>query len=208
VFKVFEKRDNAMGKYAKFDRNEVIQRATNLYWEKGFHGTSMRNLQDVIDMRPGSIYATFGSKEGLFKETLAFYTAQGIARLNRCLQETSSPMAGLKLFMQKLVINADTCPPSGMCMLAKTVAELTDEQPELLQAAKNSLKTMEKEFEKAIIQAQAVGEIATDNDPKVLARHIQIQITGLRSYARIHDGVAPLEQMIEDVFTHYPFKDS
>ena len=196
-----------MGKNAKFDRGQVIEKATDLYWEKGFHGTSMRNLQDVIDMRPGSIYATFGSKEGLFKETLEFYTAQGIARLNNCLQQAPSPIAGLKLFIQKLVINADSCPPSGMCMLAKTVAELTDEQPELLQAAKNSLKIMEKEFEKAIMQAQAVGEIALEKDPKILARHIQIQITGLRSYARIHDGVAPLEQMIEDVFTHYPFKD-
>jgi AcrR family transcriptional regulator len=196
-----------MGKNAKFDRSQVIKKATDLYWEKGFHGTSMRNLQDVIDMRPGSIYATFGSKEGLFKETLEFYTAQGIARLNNCLQQAPSPIAGLKLFMQKLVINADTCPPSGMCMLAKTVAELTDEQPELLQAAKNSLKTMEKEFEKAIIQAQAVGEIAPDKDPKILARHIQIQIMGLRSYARIHDSAAPLEQMIDDVFTHFPFKD-
>ncbi|MFA0500949.1 TetR/AcrR family transcriptional regulator, partial [Vibrio sp. 10N.222.46.A1] len=56
-----------MAKTAKFDRQDVVDKATNLYWEKGFHATSMRNLQDVIDMRPGSIYAAFGSKEGLFK---------------------------------------------------------------------------------------------------------------------------------------------
>ncbi|MHA2936815.1 TetR/AcrR family transcriptional regulator [Vibrio sp. RC27] len=196
-----------MGKSAKFDRTQVIEKATDLYWEKGFHGTSMRNLQDVIDMRPGSIYATFGSKEGLFKESLKFYTEQGVNRLAQCLDASTSPLAGLKLFMHKLVINADTCPPSGMCMLAKTVSELTDEQPELLQAAKDSLKVMEQEFEKVIIQAQEIGELDKNRDSKVLARHIQIQITGLRSYARIHDGAAPLEQMIEDVFEHFPFKD-
>lgn len=196
-----------MGKQTKFDRSQVIKRATDLYWEKGFHGTSMRNLQDVIDMRPGSIYATFGSKEGLFLESLEFYTAQGIQRLSHCIEQTTSPIDGLKLFMRKLVIHADTCPPSGMCMLAKTVAELTDEQPQLLQAAKNALKIMESEFEKVIVLAQDKGEIDPHKDPKMLARHVQIQITGLRSYARVHDGAAPLEQMIEDVFTHYPFKD-
>ena len=62
-----------MAKATKFDRQDAVDKATHLYWEKCFHGTSMRNLQDVIDMRPGSIYACFGSKEGLFKEVLNNY---------------------------------------------------------------------------------------------------------------------------------------
>jgi AcrR family transcriptional regulator len=194
-----------MNKNAKFNRDQAIEKATNLYWEKGFHGTSMRNLQEVIDMRPGSIYATFGSKEGLFKASLDYYTAQGINRLTTCLHNTTSPMAGLKLFIQQLVCRTDCRQPSGMCMLAKTVAELTEEQGELLQAAKNALKRMEKEFEKVIQAAQDASELSTDKDPAILARHVQIQIAGLRTYARIHDGEAPLEQMIDDIFTHHPF---
>ena len=59
-----------MSTKAKFDRDEVIEKAKNLYWQKGYHATSMRNLQDVIDMRPGSIYAAFGSKDNLFKEVI------------------------------------------------------------------------------------------------------------------------------------------
>ena len=46
----------------KLDRDEVIEKVKDLYWEKGYHATSMRNLQDVVDMRPGSIYAAFGSR--------------------------------------------------------------------------------------------------------------------------------------------------
>ena len=61
-----------MGNAAKFDRQQVIDKATHLYWEKGFHATSMRHLQEVIDMRPGSIYAAFGSKEELFKHCLLY----------------------------------------------------------------------------------------------------------------------------------------
>jgi len=50
----------------KFNREDVSEKAKNLYWEKGYHATSMRNLQDVINMHPGSIYAAFGSKDKLF----------------------------------------------------------------------------------------------------------------------------------------------
>ena len=62
-----------MSKNAKFDRTEVVEKATNLYWEKGYHGTSMRDLQTTVDLRPGSIYAAFGSKDNLFKEAINHY---------------------------------------------------------------------------------------------------------------------------------------
>jgi TetR/AcrR family transcriptional regulator, transcriptional repressor for nem operon len=194
-----------MKKNAKFDREQVIDKATNLYWKKGFHATSMRNLQDVIDMRPGSIYATFGSKEGLFKETLARYTQLGVEQLSQCRANASSPIEALNAFMKQQIIEKRTSSPSGMCMLAKTVAELTDEQSELLKEAKKSLQIMEGEFEKLIIAAQDLGQVDKGKDSKQLARHIQIQIAGLRAYASACDDVLPLEQIIDDVFTHHPF---
>ncbi|MCL1051480.1 TetR/AcrR family transcriptional regulator [Shewanella abyssi] len=194
-----------MRKNAKFDREQVIDKATNLYWEKGFHATSMRNLQDVIDMRPGSIYAAFGSKEGLFKEALTRYTQAGIAQLVLSRASANSPIAALTAFMKLMIIENRGSAPSAMCMLAKTVAELTDEHLELLETAKQSLKTMEHEFEKLIIEAQSIGEVSKDKDAKQLARHIQVQISGLRTYSRTCDDDAPLSEMIDDIFAHYPF---
>ena len=194
-----------MAKTAKFDRQDVVDKATNLYWEKGFHATSMRNLQDVIDMRPGSIYATFGSKEGLFKETLARYTELGILNLNRFRNETDSPIQALENFVRRVVVESKQSSPNGMCMLAKTVAELTDEHSELLEDAKKSLKIMEGEFAKVIAEAQELGEISKDREPAQLARHVQVQIAGLRTYAKTCDDIDLLNSMVEDVFKYHPF---
>jgi len=194
-----------MAKNTKFDRGQVIDKAVNLYWAKGFHATSMRNLQEVVDMRPGSVYATFGSKEGLFKEALQRYMQLGIENLHNCCQQAGSPLQGLKQFVYQLVVEKNCSTPNGMCMLAKTVSELTDENAQLLAQAKQSLKTIEAEFEKVLREAQVLGEVDKNKDSKQLARHIQIQILGLRTYARIHDGDVPLEKMIEDLFAHYPF---
>ncbi|WP_412495474.1 TetR/AcrR family transcriptional regulator [Vibrio cyclitrophicus] len=194
-----------MAKTAKFDRQDVVDKATNLYWEKGFHATSMRNLQDVIDMRPGSIYATFGSKEGLFKETLARYTELGILNLNRFRNETDSPIQALENFVKRVVVESKQSSPNGMCMLAKTVAELTDEHSELLEEAKKSLKIMEGEFAKVIAEAQELGEISKEREPAQLARHVQVQIAGLRTYAKTCDDIDLLNSMVEDVFKYHPF---
>lgn len=194
-----------MRKNAKFDRDQVVDKATNLYWEKGFHATSMRNLQDVIDMRPGSIYATFGSKEGLFKEALQRYTQQSLALLHDFRSDSSSPIDALKRFMKKIVIDSQINAPNGMCMLAKTIAELNNDNAELLVEAKQSLKLLEGEFALLIAEAQIAGEVTQDKQPNELARYIQIQISGLRVYAKTYGPEAPLDKMIDDIFLHYPF---
>lgn len=194
-----------MGKTAKFDREHVISLATDLYWQKGFHATSMRNLQDVIDMRPGSIYAAFGSKDGLFKEALNNYTQMGIELLATCIEDASSPLEGLKVFVKKVVINTKHDAPNGMCMLAKTIAELTDEHQDLLEQAQQCFQKMERTFAEVITQAQQKGEIEQSKDPIKLARHLQIQIAGLRTYAKANDDDNLLDEMVNDIFTHHPF---
>ncbi|MDR9826505.1 TetR/AcrR family transcriptional regulator [Vibrio sp. FNV 38] len=198
-----------MANKAKFDRNEVVEKATNLYWEKGFNGTSMRNLQDAIDLRPGSIYATFGSKEGLFKESLSHYAQLGIERLHFCQQRSNSVLEGLTLFTHQLVVDTQKNSPSGMCMLQKTVAELTDEQSDLLSFAQSLLQNMEQQIAQLIERAKEQDEVPADKDSKQLARHLQVQILGLRNYARVNRGQLSkkeLSNMVDAVFQQAPFK--
>ena len=195
-----------MSKKAKFDRSQVIANATNLYWEKGYHATSMRNLQDAIDMRPGSIYAEFGSKDGVFKASLEHYAQIGMSELTRLrMASPASPLSAMKVFVKQAVIDSQNSSPSCMCMLAKTVSELTEEQGDLLEVAKKSLQSVENLFADVLIEAQEKGEVAADKDAHQLARFLQIQITGLRVYAKTCDDNGPLENMIDELFEHYPF---
>ncbi|PSW15796.1 TetR family transcriptional regulator [Photobacterium rosenbergii] len=198
-----------MATKAKFDRDLVVQKATDLYWQKGFNGTSMRNLQDVIDMRPGSIYAAFGSKEGLYKEALVHYAGLSATALNNSLKEAGSPLTGLALFTRKVVVDTQQGAPNGMCMLQKSVAELTDEQPELLAFAQQLLQQAEARFTELLKQSQLEGELSEDKDPKQLARYLQVQILGLRNYARVNRQTLSqqeLTQLVDAIFTQPPFK--
>ncbi|XQW83565.1 TetR/AcrR family transcriptional regulator [Thalassotalea piscium] len=194
-----------MAKATKYDRNEVVDKATKLYWKNGFHATSMRNLQDEIDMRPGSIYAAFGSKEGLFKETLKNYTELAITELEQCRQAHDSVIDALKVFIKAQVIDTQDDAPNGMCMLAKTVAELTEDNQELLDIAKACLGEIANKFVSLLKEAQTLGEIDKDKNAEELAIHIQIQIAGLRTFAKINNDKHLLNTKIEDIFTHYPF---
>lgn len=190
-----------MSAQAKFNRDDVIEKAKNLYWEKGYHATSMRNLQDVVDMRPGSIYAAFGNKDNLFKEALNRYAEEGAANLANSIAQEKTVLAGLKRFIHSVTVCSKGTAPSGMCMVVKTIGELTqNDSPELLNHATSILERVESSFVKTFQQAIKNGEISSDKDPAELARYFQIQVIGLRTYAQVSSDTDAVEKYIDGIF--------
>ena len=185
----------------KFNREDVIEKAKNLYWERGYHATSMRNLQDVINMHPGSIYAAFGSKDKLFIESLNRYAAEGAKSLTDCMAQKDTVLDGLKYFIHTMIVRNKATAPSGMCMIVKTVAELTqNDSPELLAHATGILEKIEASFAIWFGQAIDSGEISAEKESTELARYLQIQIIGLRTYAQVTSDDAAVEKYIDDIF--------
>lgn len=193
-----------MSAQAKFNRDDVIEKAKNLYWEKGYHATSMRNLQDVVDMRPGSIYAAFGNKDNLFKEALNRYAEEGAANLANSITQEKTVLAGLKRFIRSVTVCSKGTAPSGMCMVVKTIGELTqNDSPDLLAHATNILERVESSFVKTFQQAINNGEISSDKDPAELARYFQIQVIGLRTYAQVSNDMGAVEKYIDGIFEQF-----
>ena len=62
-----------MARTKEFDRIEVLDRATDLFWEKGYESTSMQDLVETMGIGRASLYDTFGSKQELFAEVLERY---------------------------------------------------------------------------------------------------------------------------------------
>lgn len=55
-----------MTRAAPYDRETALDAAMALFWDKGFHATSLKDLEAALAMKPGSIYAAFVSKENLY----------------------------------------------------------------------------------------------------------------------------------------------
>ncbi|MBP6123534.1 TetR/AcrR family transcriptional regulator, partial [Providencia sp.] len=79
-----------MGRPRTFDRNVAIEQALNLFWEKGYESTTLAQLKKAIGggISSPSFYAAFGSKEGLYKECVAFYLAT-YAKVTECLWDNN-----------------------------------------------------------------------------------------------------------------------
>lgn len=188
-----------MGRQASYDRGEVLSKARDLFWARGYHATSLKDLEAALNMRPGSIYGAFGSKEALFTETLRLYARQSQDQLRERLEQASSPLAGLAAHVRALGCQCPERVPSRACMLVKTLLETPDEDPVLRSQTEEMMRGMEAVFAAAFRAARASGEIPDTADPDRLASRLQVEIFGLRAYAQRNDAQDKIVLLAEDI---------
>lgn len=174
-----------MPRRPNYDREDLIERARDLFWKRGWAGTSLKDLEAELQMKPGSFYAAFGSKDALFELALTRYSMDGLERLTRLAKERG-PLKALQEFPVAVIENNEA--PAKACMLSKTLLELHAHGHPLARKADEKLRNMESKFAELFEQAQSSGEINKTHDPQRLAGKYQSDLLGLRVSAE-RDGV-------------------
>ena len=188
-----------MSRTTLYNRQEALDRAVKLFWHKGFHATSLKDIEQALDMRPGSIYAAFGNKDGLFQEALDHYAKASLTELERILAHHQSPLSGLAAFIRQLDGIRDKDLPSRACMLVKSLLELGAREQAALQKVEKLLTGMESRFAECFVEAQRLGELDAELDPLRLARRLQAEVMGLRAFAQRDVDSAAVRALAEDM---------
>ncbi|GHD41418.1 TetR/AcrR family transcriptional regulator [Marinobacter persicus] len=189
-----------MARHPQYNRDAALHKAVGLFWEKGYHGSSMKQIEQTLDMRPGSIYAAFGSKDGLFSEALARYAEQGGEELAAHMQQYDSIVDGLQAYLRHVAMSCqqDTC-PSRACMIVKTLLETSHTNTALANQARDVLAAIETTLTGLLEQAKNRGELIQSTDTGRLARLLQSQIMGLRAIAERGLTEQQLAELADDM---------
>jgi len=71
-----------MGSPKLFDRDEVLDRALDVFWEVGYHDASERRLAAAMGVKVATVFGEFGDKQRLYLQTLEQYEAQKMPPLH------------------------------------------------------------------------------------------------------------------------------
>ncbi|EGI73652.1 TetR/AcrR family transcriptional regulator [Pseudoalteromonas sp. SR43-6] len=189
-----------MANKVKFERENVVRVASQLFWQKGFHATSTRDLQEAVNMRPGSIYSAFGSKEGLYCESLKDYTVQMKTQIEGFLSSADTVLGGLRAFVENVVIKTKDCSPSAICMLVKANSEFAEKDSNLYELSLDLTAQFEAYLTQLFNQAINKGELSNTLTAVEYARFFQVQFTGLRGYFNRPNVEQFAEPMINQMF--------
>ena len=183
-----------MVRAANYDREAALAAAMEVFWRKGYYATSLKDLETALNMKPGSIYAAFDSKENLYLLAIERYFNLSRARFRAEAAASASPLACLAAQFRNYVKLAEGDPSRQACMLMKTLVDTKSTDPKIAQVSQRYLDEMRAEFTQAFKAAQQGDEIPATADPDRLARRYQANITALR--VELHRG-APQADLID-----------
>lgn len=188
-----------MARAAAYDREKALDAALNLFWAKGYNATSLKDLEEALGMRPGSIYVAFHSKEALFRATLDRYADRMVNDLSARLDASGSMLDVLRDYLLSLGGLDPQGKPSTACMLVKSLLEISTGNPELRGVVLTHLARVEEAMAQGFERARQAGEIAPNTDPARLARRMQTYVFGLKVQAqRVEDPLA-MRRLAEDL---------
>lgn len=168
-----------MARPVSFDREEVLGRATRAFWERGYCATSVSDLVEATQLQPGSLYAAFESKQGLFLAVLDHYAQQTVGRLRQRLAEANDPLQGIEAFFNGLVAERADRRRRG-CLLVNTVLEMGRNNTEVQGRVARHFGEIETALRTALERARDDGVLADGRSPAVLAKFLMTTIWGLR----------------------------
>jgi len=180
---------------AQFNRDEVIDKATQLFWQNGFNGSSMQDVFSATGLKPGSIYLAFGSKQALFKETLSQYSSRSLIDITDRLDSAESLELGVCQIFKRMLDDSnkvDYC----SCFLVKSQLELASESDELHDFVIVQLKKIEALYSDRLSTIYD-KELATSR-----ARSIMLHIFGVRVYGYMK---ASRKSMLDGLITGMPW---
>ncbi|MFC0320144.1 MULTISPECIES: TetR/AcrR family transcriptional regulator [Olivibacter] len=157
-----------MARSVEFDEQLAISRAMDVFWKKGYNGTTMRDLTEAMGISSSSLYNTIGDKHQLFLKSIKYYTESRMAAARKQLQPIKSPLKAIEKFILSSVYAITNEPNS--CLAIKTTFEVatTDEQVQKIIKADNEftynllINLVEKAIEAKEIKVSQDAEMLTD----------------------------------------------
>jgi TetR/AcrR family transcriptional repressor of nem operon len=181
-----------------FDKEKALKNAMQLFWEKGFNGTSTRDLEKATGLGTSSIYNSFGGKETLFFEALQYYLEAEQLKLGKSVKDSPSVIKALRALFECLLQDDNTASGPVMgCFVVNSITELANQNPRLNQFAADARTKTIAVLKELIQKAQEQNEIPAANDPTQLALYLQTVITGLKVSGMLTKDPKELQSVID-----------
>ena len=168
------------GRPRAFDTQEALARALDVFWSRGYAGTSVQDLVDELAVQRGSLYAAFGDKHSLYLKAVELYDQRHREQLRAMLR--SGPVLPVlrRMLLEPAALTGTPERAEGRrgCLVGNTTAELVpgDEAARALAAA--AYDGFISVVSEALRRAQATGEVTASATPEAQAQLLLVLFQG------------------------------
>jgi TetR/AcrR family transcriptional repressor of nem operon len=181
----------------EFDEDDVVARATDLFWRRGYHATSVRDLGEALGLSASSLYRTFGDKHALFLRALDHYRATDSAEARDHLLRPGPVREVLRDWLIRMVDLPDEGAAARGCFVVNTATELGADDSAVDERTQAAFGVTRETLQEVLRRGRRDGELRADLDVAAAAEALFTLVLGLRVRARAGHGRAELDGVID-----------
>ena len=182
----------------QFDVDEILNKAMQAFWSRGYEATSMQDLVDRTGINRGSLYATYRDKHALFLAALRRYAETIHHKRLADLESRYGPSEAIRQSLLAFIPQASEKRGNRGCFLTNTALELAAHDPEAGKIVAQAQKQTEAWFARMIRKGKAVGEIGPHVKPAQAAQGLLALLIGLSVLNRSRPERALLQAIVDD----------
>jgi len=193
--------DESMARALEFDYDQAIDKATRVFWKKGYSGTSLRDLLKAIGIGEGSFYNTLKSKKQLYLACLKHYNETVGRRRGEALFSPSSAKEGVRGLFKTVLDDLDDPRTPRVCLVARSVSSDVMADRDLKKSVQSDMTAFVGAFSKRLQSAKGTGELPSQFEVEVVAQIIATYLQGLFRSALLGYDRPQLERQIDQLLT-------
>jgi TetR/AcrR family transcriptional repressor of nem operon len=186
-----------MARTKDFDENEVLTKAIQLFWHKGYNATSMQDLVDALGISRSSLYDTYSDKHTLFLKALESYQLAGNAKINEIVEQSIAAKETVIKLMELATNELVGDKQQKGCFLVNAEIEVAPHDQEVSKLVCQNEQQMETAFFQVIKKGQESGEIKNTQDALVLAKFIFNAVKGMQVTAKSSPDATSFSNIIK-----------
>jgi TetR/AcrR family transcriptional repressor of nem operon len=168
----------------QYDRTELLDTAIELFRIHGYNGTSTAQLVDALGVNRKSMYAEFGSKQGLFEAALERYDEEHLSNVLAPLEAEDAAADAIRGAFASYADEADGWVKGKGCLMCNTAVEAAALDPGAARFVEAYISRVTAAFRHALGNASASGELEPDVDLDHLAAFLMMSLIGVVALIR------------------------
>ena len=178
-----------MGRPREFDEDEALAKIMDVFWEKGFEGTSMSDLETATGLRKGSLYAAFGDKRAMYRKSVELYGRTAIDESVAVLTGVDAPERRIGKFLQAPIDAVAVANDRRGCFLCNASIDQAAVDPETQRSVTGSFERLGGVLEKVLSELGTID----NSRRRAVAQHLLSVYFGLRVLAKAGQPVRMLK---------------
>ena len=185
------------GRPRQYEEDQALEAASQVFWTKGFHATSLDDLAAAMEMNRPSIYNAFGNKEAVYRRALRQFGKGMEAAFERTMLAEDDIHAALTSFYRAALAAYTAGDPGKGCLVMSTAVTAATCHPEIRCDLLDVIRELDQKMAQRLQQAIDDGQLPPSFDKTGRAAVAQGILHTLSLRARAGDSQRRLQRIVK-----------